>query len=181
MSVDNLSCNNSINMSNEVFESVEEPEPMSSRTVSADKISTITEVTENSNSNSDHGNSNRSKLYSTQSEPPLPVDKRDGYASDEGIENEEDFDETAAASKDNNERVESQPKPIKSCLKNGLSEERDGILKPLSRSSSGKKRTVQLENGDSSNLSGSLPNEISALGRRKNGHHCRWGRPAVQN
>ena len=42
VSVENLSCSNSINMSNEVFESVDEP--MSSRTVSADKISTITEV-----------------------------------------------------------------------------------------------------------------------------------------
>ena len=42
VSVENLSCNNSIHMSNEVFESVDEP--MSSRTVSADKISTITEV-----------------------------------------------------------------------------------------------------------------------------------------
>ena len=44
VSVDNLSCQNSINMSNEVFESVEEQDPLSSRTVSADKISTITEV-----------------------------------------------------------------------------------------------------------------------------------------
>ena len=38
-----MSCNNSLHMSNDVFESVDD-EPMSSRTVSADKISTITEV-----------------------------------------------------------------------------------------------------------------------------------------
>ncbi len=42
VSVDNLSCVHSINLSNEVFESIDEP--ISSRTVSADKISTITEV-----------------------------------------------------------------------------------------------------------------------------------------
>lgn len=39
------SCNNSLYMSNDVFESADDDEPdVSSRTVSHDKISTITEV-----------------------------------------------------------------------------------------------------------------------------------------
>ena len=43
VSADNLSFHASLNMSNEVFESIDEEE-VTSRTVSADKISTITEV-----------------------------------------------------------------------------------------------------------------------------------------
>lgn len=86
--------NHSINISNEVFESTEEDHCMSSRTVSADKISTITEATENSTSNSEKS---RSKLLSTQSDPPLPSSGdvvkpnrpstfRENLASDEGID-----------------------------------------------------------------------------------------------
>ena len=45
MSFDNISCgNNSMNLSNEVFESVDE-DPMSSRTVSADKVKLNTDCT----------------------------------------------------------------------------------------------------------------------------------------
>ena len=83
------SCNNSLHMSNDVFESADDDEEpdVSSRTVSHDKISTITEVnprhlscivssnitqystqmTENSTSNSEERT--RGKLLSTQSEP----------------------------------------------------------------------------------------------------------------
>ena len=81
------SCSNSLYMSNDVFESADDDEPdVSSRTVSHDKISTITEVltccivtnsfhqmtsflqiTENSTSNSEE----RVKLLSTQSEPAV--------------------------------------------------------------------------------------------------------------
>eukprot|EP00095_Tigriopus_kingsejongensis_P009030 maker-scaffold458_size165745-snap-gene-0.19 protein:Tk09030 transcript:maker-scaffold458_size165745-snap-gene-0.19-mRNA-1 annotation:"hypothetical protein BRAFLDRAFT_123347" len=79
-SVDNLSFSNSMNMSNEVFESIDDP--LSSRTVSADKISTITECTENSENNSSE--KSRGKLYSTQSEPS----PRRRKCSDEGIDDE---------------------------------------------------------------------------------------------
>ena len=60
-------------LSNEVFESMDDGAPsMSSRTVSADKISTITEATENSTSNSEKS---RGKLASTQSDtgPPSSI------------------------------------------------------------------------------------------------------------
>lgn len=78
-STQNVSLTQSINLSNEVFESADDPnegnddddDDLSSRTVSADKISTITEVTENSvTSTSDRSPRARGKLLSTQSEPP---------------------------------------------------------------------------------------------------------------
>ena len=88
---DNASCGgNSFSMSNDVFESVDDEEDaISSRTVSHDKISTITEVTENSTSNSEERS--RAKLLSTQSEPAGESPKTNGVANgdakgaDEGV------------------------------------------------------------------------------------------------
>ena len=83
--MDTFNCSNSINMSNEVFESIDE---VSSRTASADKISTITEVTENDTSNSEK---TRVKLLSTQSEPPNDTQTRmELLGSDEGISGSQD-------------------------------------------------------------------------------------------
>lgn len=75
------SCNNSLYMSNDVFESADDDEPdVSSRTVSHDKISTITEITENSTSNSEE--KTRGKLLSTQSEPAVPCNGEEDKAAE---------------------------------------------------------------------------------------------------
>ncbi|TRY80317.1 hypothetical protein TCAL_11740 [Tigriopus californicus] len=111
-SVENTSFSNSINMSNEVFESVDDP--LSSRTVSADKISTITECTENSENNSSERF--RGKLHSTQSEPS-PRSRR--QCSDEGIEDERSLQNGKETSHSDDERGNPNEVPSRGILVQG--------------------------------------------------------------